>query len=461
MIEVAGKKIAVIGLSRTGIATATMLNEHGAEVIASDVKSKEELGETLNILTEKGVEFELGGHGEKCLACDLLVVSPGVPLDLSFFKKATAKGIPIIGEIELAYHFTKARIIAITGTNGKTTTTRLLGNIMEKSMPGQVKVVGNIGVPMIQEVVGLGSEDWIIAEISSFQLETIREFRPFISLYLNFTPDHLDRHKTIEDYWEAKRRLFMNQRTEDYAIINDDDTKVIKSVEDCKARKYLISTSNCVARGVCLEDGQLFIRNEDKTGVLKESIISVENIPLRGRHNVMNTAFAIMAAYLAGVDKDSIRQGILDFSAEEHRLQEMAADDDGTLYIDDSKATNPDAAIKALSSFSQSLILIAGGQDRDADFSEFARTVYEKVRVLVLLGETKEKLKEEILKKGFNNINIHEAVDMKEAVSLAFNELRAGECLLLSPACPSWDMYLNYKERGSEFQREVNLKRGG
>lgn len=461
MIEVAGKRIAVIGLSRTGIATATMLNEHGAKVIASDVKSKEELEKTVNILTEKGIEFELGGHGEKCLACDLLVVSPGVPLELPFFKKAAVKGIPIIGEIELAYHFTKASIIAITGTNGKTTTTRLLGNIMEKSMPGQVKVVGNIGVPMIQEVVGLGSDDWIIAEISSFQLETIKEFRPFISLYLNFTPDHLDRHKTIEGYWEAKRRLFMNQRAGDYAIINDDDPAVIRAAEGCKAWKYLISTSNCIARGVYLKDGQLFIRDKDKTGILKESIISVDDIPLRGRHNVMNTAFAIMAAHLAGVDKDDIRQGILNFSAEEHRLQEIAVDDDGTLYIDDSKATNPDAAIKALISFSQPLILIAGGQDRDADFSEFARTVYEKVRVLVLLGETKKKLKEEVLKKGFDNINIHEAVDMKEAVSLAFNELRAGDCLLLSPACPSWDMYLNYKERGREFQREVDLKRGG
>lgn len=457
MLEIKDKKVAVIGLSkRTGVATARMLVQHGARVVVSDVKGSGELKEEMAMLEGTGVEYELEGHGEKSLKSDLIVVSPGVPLDIPFFREAAKRGIPVISEIELAFQFTEAKIIAITGTNGKTTTTGLLGDILKKAKPGRVKVAGNIGIPLIQEAVGLGSDYWLVTEVSSFQLETIREFRPVISLYLNFSPDHLDRHKTVKNYWEAKRRLFMNQQAEDAAIINIDDPEVVRAAEGCKAEIFAVSLDREVKKGVYLRDNALFIRTGDYQG----PVFNLAEIPLKGRHNQQNVAFAILAAHLVGADKSSIREGIRNFVPDRHRLEEIFRDEDGTFFVDDSKATNPDAAIKALSSFTKPVVLIAGGQDRKADFSALARVIKERVRILILLGETRYKIREEVLKAGFNNINIHVVDNMREAVETAFKNKQPGDCLLLSPGCPSWDMYSSYKERGNDFKKEVALLRG-
>jgi|LSQX01.1.fsa_nt_gb UDP-N-acetylmuramoylalanine--D-glutamate ligase len=459
MLEIEGKKIAVIGLSRTGIAAAKALSAWGAAVIVSDKKKYEELKNEIEMLGDIEVEYELGVHGEKSLNSDLIVVSPGVPLTLPFFDEARKKGIPIIGEIELAYHFTEAKIIAITGTNGKTTTTSLIGEILSRADTGRVKVAGNIGIPLISEVPDLTRNDWLVVEISSFQLETIHEFRPDISLYLNFTPDHLDRHKTIENYWLAKKRIFMNQGEDDYAVVNYDDQEVMKAVAGFPGNIYCVSTKCSPDKGIFLKDNQLLLK--DKNDPVK--LLDINEIKLKGMHNVQNVAFAAMASYLAGVPQKVIREAVLDFEPGHHRLEEVCFLDTDILVIDDSKATNPDSAIKGIEAVERPIVLIAGGQDRNADFSEWAEIVKKRVKTLILIGETSGKMKEEALKHGFSNINIHIAGTMEKAVSIALENLKTGDCLLLSPGCPSWDMYSSYVERGEEYQKlvkSISKKRG-
>lgn len=450
MLQVKDKKVAVIGLGkRTGVETAKMLCKQGAEVVVSDVKKREQLEEEISLLSDCNLDFDFNGHGEKSLECDIIVVSPGVPLDIPFFKEASARGIPVMGEIELAYQFSEAKIIAITGTNGKTTTTSLLGNILEAGIPGKVKVAGNIGIPLIKEITGLSSEYWVVAEISSFQLETIMDFRPRISLFLNFTPDHLDRHHTVENYWQAKKNIFMNQTEEDFAVINIDDKQVAAAAVDCPARKYAVSLEKVPAQGAYIKDDSIYIIINKR----EDAIIKLTDIPLKGNHNVQNVAFAALTAALIGIDREIIVSQIKKYNAEAHRLDELRLNDN-ILVVDDSKATNPDAALKAITAFKeQSIILIAGGQDRDADFTDLAKSVKDDVKTLILLGETKDKLAEIVLKTGFTNI--YKVKDMQEAVKTSAADLKAGDCLLLSPACPSWDMYSSYKERGREFKKYV------
>ncbi|HLV10361.1 MAG TPA: UDP-N-acetylmuramoyl-L-alanine--D-glutamate ligase [Halanaerobiales bacterium] len=450
-----GQQVTVIGLSRTGVATAQALIERGAKVVVSDIKKPDRLKEELKKLKGLPIKYFLGEHPADSLETDLIVVSPGVPLEIPFLKNAIMKGIPVISEIELAYNLTKARIIAITGTNGKTTTTSLTGAILKKADPGIVKIAGNIGRPLIAEINGLTEEDWLVVEVSSFQLETISKFQPDISVYLNFSPDHLDRHLTINNYRKAKKSIFSNQKNNDYAVINYDDPEVLNAAADCEAEKYYISMRKAVSKGVYLDDKKLFLKEK-----LHREIMRIKDIPLRGLHNVQNVAFACMAAYLAGVDINLMKAVVQEYRPDHHRLEEIARDKNGTLYIDDSKATNPDAAIKGLNAIEAPIVLIAGGQDRNADFNVLAETIKKRVRVLILLGETKYQLRNEVLKRGFNNINIHIVENMSEAVKIAYDNLETGDCVLLSPACPSWDMFSSYQERGNEFQQEVEKQRG-
>ncbi|MFP4661158.1 MAG: UDP-N-acetylmuramoyl-L-alanine--D-glutamate ligase [Halanaerobiales bacterium] len=462
MLEVKDKKVAVIGLSRTGMASARKLVEWGAEVVVSDVKTADQLKDEMEKLSDIELEYELGGHGDKCISADMIVVSPGVPLDIPFFHKAAEKKIPIISEIELAYNFTEANIIAITGTNGKTTTTSLIGDILKNAGIGEVRVAGNIGNPLVAEAADLSSNDWLVVEISSFQLETIKDFKPDISVYLNFTPDHLDRHKSIENYWEAKKRIFENQNADDIAIVNGDDRDVMKAVDGFPGDIFMVSfepdiaeqKNSCqegVFRGISINDGYLTIINNN----MQLKVIKTQDIPLKGNHNIQNVSFAVLTSHLAGAPIDVIRRTIISFKPVEHRLEEVAVLPGGILVIDDSKATNPDAGIKAVEAFEEPLILIAGGQDRDADFSEWADTINGRVKTLILLGETRFKMREEALNHGFANINIHIAENMQKAVQIASEDLKPGDVLLLAPACPSWDMYTSYKVRGKEFQKNV------
>lgn len=459
-MKLADRKIGVIGLSkRTGVSTARMLAEKGARVVVSDIKKRQHLKEQLQVLKEYNIDYELGGHGEKCLTCDLLVVSPGVPLDLPFFSQAKEKGIPIISEIELAYQFTEAGIIAITGTNGKTTTTTLLGEILKKSDIGPVRVAGNIGVPLVDEGPGLPPEGWVVVEVSSFQLEAIRDFRPDISLYLNFTPDHLDRHKTVEEYWEAKKRIFSNQSEEDEALINLDDPEVVRAAKDCRARIYSVSSRKKPECGIYLWGDELIFCDDGREDLL----LSTNDIPLAGVHNVENTAFAAGAAYLLGVSVEVIRNAVRNFNAVKHRLEKLGTTGNDILIVDDSKGTNPAAAIKALEAFERPLVLIAGGQDREANFAGLSSKIQEKVKSLILLGETKEKIAAAVLNAGFSNI--YKVEDMAEAAEKSACLADSGDCILLSPGCPSWDMYESYRERGREFREEIGkyftLSKGG
>ncbi len=446
MFSLQNKRVAVIGLGkRTGVAAARKLCELGAEVVVSDIKTPGELKEEIAMLSDYKIDYDLGGHSEKSLQVELIVVSPGVPLDIPFFRKVAGEEIPVISEIELAYYLTDAHIVAITGTNGKTTTTRLLGNILENSSVVNARVAGNIGTPLIQEIEELSADDWLVVEVSSFQLETTRKFRPEISLYLNFTPDHLDRHKSKENYWLAKKKIFTNQKSDDYAIINYDDGQVIRAARDCKAQKYGVSMKEEINGGCYLKNNRIVISLAGK-----EEAISIKEIPLKGKHNVANVAFAALAARLIGVKLTTIREQIKNFIPEAHRLEKVAVKSSEIVVYDDSKATNPDAGIKALLSFDRPIVLIAGGQDRNADFSYLAEAISKKVKALILLGETRDKIAESVLKKGFDNIYMVE--DMKEAVNTATEKLTAGDCLLLSPGCPSWDMYSSYRKRGHDFR---------
>ena len=453
MIDLKNKKVGVVGLSkRTGVSVAKFLLERNIDVLVTDVKSKKDIQNEINLLKDYEFEYELDGHGEKTLDCDVLVVSPGVPLNLDIFNKARKKGIKIISEIELAYEFTEAKIIAITGTNGKTTTTSLLGEIMSSHFHDKVVVAGNIGTPLISVAPKLSHDNWIIAEISSFQLEAIENFRPDISIFLNFSPDHLDRHKSLEDYLAAKKKIFINQKNKDLAIVNLDDETVLKAVSDFSVKKHYVSGEKEVENGAYISKESINLVNKN----LENKQIAIKDIPLPGNHNLMNVAFASYAAYMAGVDIKTIKKSIKKYKADQHRLEIIMSKEDSSMIVDDSKATNVDAAIKAIDTFNKPIILIAGGQDRNADFSKFADKIKNNVKSLILLGETSKKINNEVLKRGFENI--YQVRNMNEAVDKAFNNFEKGDCILLSPACPSWDMYEDYKERGNIFQQEIKKR---
>ncbi|MGM0436876.1 MAG: UDP-N-acetylmuramoyl-L-alanine--D-glutamate ligase [Bacillota bacterium] len=450
MLNLEDKKIGVVGLSkRTGVSVAKFLLKKEFEVVITDVKSKEELKEQIDELKNYNPIYELNGHGEKALECDILVVSPGVPINIDFFDKAQKRGIKIISEIELAYQFTNAKIIAITGTNGKTTTTSLLGQIMNSYYPQKVFVAGNIGTPLIEVAPGLPNSKWLVVEVSSFQLETIDEFRADISLFLNFSPDHLDRHINENAYLNAKKRIFVNQKSVDNAILNFDDQDVIKASSEFDIKKYYISSKNRVEDGAYFDDKYIYIVENNET----YKLMSQKEVPLFGKHNLMNIAFAAKTASLIGVNHEIIRQTIKTFKPDRHRLEIVMKSKDGSLIIDDSKATNVDAALKAINSFEKDIILIAGGQDRNADFTKLADSIKKNVKALIILGETSEKIYNEMETRNFNNV--FQVKNMKKAVEIAKNYFEKGDCLLLSPACPSWDMYQDYKERGNIFQREA------
>ncbi len=448
MFDLKGVRVTIVGLSkRTGLALVKFLASKGAIITVTDSKSCSDLREEINLLEKYQLRLDLGGHSEKSREADLIVVSPGVPFDIPFLQQARQEDIEVISEIELAYQFAEAKIIAITGTNGKTTTTALLAEMLADLPDRKVKVAGNIGIPMISEIEDLGPEDLLVTEVSSFQLEGIKEFKPSLALFLNFAPDHLDRHHNLENYWQAKMKIFANQTAADLAIINFDDEKLLKLKNQLKAKVFGISLRE--KSSVIINDDIMYLNIK---GDLEE-LIKLSEIPLTGEHNLYNIAFAALAARLIGQKTKIIKKTISLFKPAGHRMESIKLSNRELVVIDDSKATNPAAAYQALASCQRPVVLIAGGQARGADFSELAPLIKEKVKLLILLGETKEQLAEEVLKTGFNNI--HKVDSMKEAVFLSEQEINRGDCLLLSPACPSWDMYASYQARGAEFQKYV------
>ena len=380
---------------------------------------------------------------------DMTVVSPGVPLDLPFILKIKSKNIEIIGEVELAYRLSKNPIfIGITGTNGKTTTTSLVGEIFKKANR-DTYIVGNIGNPVI-DTVGVANENSVlVTELSSFQLESIATFKPHVSAILNFTEDHLNRHHTMEAYMEAKARIFENQDSKDFCVLNYDDEDVRSLSDNVKAKKIFFSRKKSLECGIYLDEDKNIIVNINE----KITLLNRDELSLPGDHNLENCMAAAAIAYVSNIDIDTIREVLKTFAGVEHR-QEFVRNLNGVMFVNDSKATNPDSSIKAVQSYNRPIVLIAGGMDKQSSFDEFLDAAKENVYALVLLGETAQKIKECAQNKGFDNIIV--VKDMKEAVNASYQIAKDGDVVLLSPACASWDMYKSFEVRGIDFKDNVN-----
>ncbi|HUL23894.1 MAG TPA: UDP-N-acetylmuramoyl-L-alanine--D-glutamate ligase [Thermodesulfobacteriota bacterium] len=444
-MDLKGRKVLVVGMARTGIATAKFLKAKGSLVTTTEAKPEEEMREATRELKGLDLSTEWGGHqAETFLKQDLVVVSPGVDLNIDPIQKAIRQGIRVISEIELAYHFIHVPILAITGTNGKTTTTLLLGEMLKEDGK-RVGVGGNVGEPLILFADGGDRWDVLVAEISSFQLEAIEDFRPRISVLLNITEDHLDRYARYNDYIQAKARIFANQNSGDLAVLNRDDPIVMQSGEKAKAKKALFSMRERLEEGAFSDGRTISLRFEGK-----REEYSLDKTPLKGVHNVENMMAALTAARNFGCSKRAVQDVLDRFKGLEHRL-EFVREIGGVRFYDDSKGTNVGSVVKSLLSFSEPVILIAGGKDKNGDLSPLKELVQKRVKRLVLLGEAKERMNREL--GGLTETVI--AKTMEEAVSLARQKARGGEVVLLSPACSSFDMFKDYKERGKIFKEAV------
>ncbi|MGE5418152.1 MAG: UDP-N-acetylmuramoyl-L-alanine--D-glutamate ligase [Acidobacteriota bacterium] len=437
----AGNSVLVIGMARSGVAAAVALAKRGAVVAIYDRKTPDQLPDEVKMLSP-GVEILNGNVPPITRAYDLAIVSPGISLESPAVMTVKEQGIPIMGEVELAYLIKSdaVKLIAITGTNGKTTTTALVANIL-KTGGIESAAAGNIGVALVS-VVDSMQHGIIAVEVSSFQLETIEKFHPVCSGIINITPDHLDRHKTMENYAAIKARVFENQTDAEYTFINLEDPWLNKMSAPCKLRYF--STDRVLKQGVWVEDGSLYVNLENQV----ERVCGVSELRLRGKHNLENSLCAVGMARAVGVDIEVIRQSLMTFGGVRHRLEE-AGRIDGVLYINDSKGTNPDSTIKALESFAEPIVLIAGGRNKGSDFSVLAELIKEKVKALVLVGEAKSIIKEAVQKAGVDNI--FEVDTFEDAVIKARKQAVSGDVVLLSPACASWDMFNNYEERGDLF----------
>lgn len=441
-------KVLVIGAATTGIPVIKELYRMGYKVILNDIKSEEELNDCLKELDRIDIDIVSGSH-PIILAkkCDYIVVSPGVPMDLPLISEAHKLGKEVISEIELAYRNTDTPIVAITGTNGKTTTTSLLGEIVKESKRNTF-VTGNIGYPMIASINEAKPEDLFVLELSSYQLESIIKFKPIISTILNITPDHLNRHKTMENYINIKSKIFQNQTKEDYTILNKDDSIVYSLKSKPKSKVLLFSRKEILSEGAFVEDGFIKVIINDK----RNTIIHIEDLNILGKHNLENALAAILMAYCLNIEPGIIRKVLKKFKGVEHRI-EYVCEIDGVTYYNDSKGTNPVSSIKAIETINRPIVLIAGGMDENIDFSIFVNSLRDKVKAMILIGETAEKIEKEALALGFENI--YKEKNLEEAVYKAKEISASGDAVLLSPACASWDMFKNFEERGSIFKKIV------
>lgn len=443
------KKVLVFGSGISGIGAARLLEAKGREVILYDGNTaldKETLKRQIGEHTT--AEVVLGELSEDVMKeLDLVVMSPGVPTDLPIVNQMREMGIPIWGEIELAYTYGKGDVLAITGTNGKTTTTALLGEIMRR-YKSSVFVVGNIGNPYTTEVLKMTEDSVAVAEVSSFQLETVHQFRPCVSAILNITPDHLNRHHTMEAYIEAKENIAKNQTTEDTCVLNYEDAVLRKFGENVAADVLYFSSQRKLEKGIFLENGNIVYKDGAEM-----VLCHVEELQLLGTHNYENVMAASAMAIAYGVPMDVIRDTIRTFAGVEHRI-EFVCEKHGVAYYNDSKGTNPDAAIKAVQAMNRKTVLIGGGYDKDSEYEEWIQSFDGKIKHLVLLGQTREKIAAAAKRLGFENITLTDSLE--EAVTTCAKLAQPGEAVLLSPACASWGMFKNYEERGEKFKEFVN-----
>ena len=446
-MDLKDKRVLVVGLGKSGVASALFLKARGARVTVSDTKSPDQLRDEIPILLDHGITVETGGHGERTFrGQDLIVVSPGVPVDAPPLVQARTAGEPVIGEIELAAQNLTGPIVAITGSNGKTTTTTLAGEILAAGgLP--VAVGGNIGTPAISLVEGASRETVIVLEVSSFQLETIQTFRPKVAVILNITPDHLDRHRTFRTYVDAKARIFENQQPDDFAVLNEDDPTCRTLRDRTRAEVFWFSRKQEVQNGAWVRDGKILFRD----GSGQSEVMLVSEIPLKGAHNVENVLAGVCAGALMGCEPAKIRKAIQEFKAVEHRL-EYVATIKGVEYFNDSKATNVDATIKALESFPKNIHLILGGKDKGSDYTVLNDLLRERVKRVYTIGAAAEKIESQI--KGAAEIVHAETLD--NAIRRAAAVAQSGDVVLLAPACASFDQFQSYNHRGRVFKEVVH-----
>jgi len=452
MMDLKGKKVLVVGLGKSGLAAALFLRHKGAQVTVSDIRSAESLAKEIPALLEEGIMVEAGGHGLLTFRRqDLIVVSPGVPLDTPEMVQARNLGLPIIGELELAARFLKGKILAITGSNGKTTTTALAGEILkEAGLP--TLVAGNIGLPVVGVIDESTDDTWSVLEVSSFQLESTQEFHPAIAVILNITPDHLDRHGTFENYAMAKERIFAAQDASDRVVLNADNTRAAQAAVNSKAPVFWFSIENPVKQGAWVEEGHVVYRGAADGDV--EQIMPLVKIPLKGEHNVENVLAAVCAARLAGVSGNAIARAVEKFQAVEHRLEFVAAINSVEFY-NDSKATNVDATAKAIAAFSGGIHLILGGKDKGSDYTALSPLLRTRVRAIYTIGSAAPKIESQL--RGV--VSIHSCETLANAVNAAATAARPGEVVLLAPACSSFDQFENYEQRGRLFKQLVAQRR--
>jgi UDP-N-acetylmuramoylalanine--D-glutamate ligase len=446
-LDVNNKRVLVVGLGKSGVASALFLKQRGAKVSVSDSKSEDQLNEHIPVLLDNGISVETGSHGERTFQKqDLIVISPGVPVNAPALEPARKMGIPIIGEVELASRYLKGKLIAITGSNGKTTTTALAGEVVA-ARGAKTLVGGNIGTPAISLVSESADDTYTVLEISSFQLETIERFCPKIAVVLNVTPDHLDRHGTFDVYWEAKRRIFENQSATDFAVLNADDPEAARMAPGLKAQLRWFSRKKDVDAGAFLRGDRIFYK--DAQG--EREIMPLADMQLKGAHNIENVLAAVSIGAILNIPAEKIRGAVKNFKAVEHRL-EYVATINGVEFYNDSKATNVDATIKALESFPKNIHIILGGKDKGSDYTVLKPLLQERVKRVYTIGAAAEKIESHIA----GSAEITRAGTIDNALRKAMEAASPGDVVVLAPACASFDQFNSYEHRGRVFKDLVH-----
>ncbi len=445
-MRIDGQKVTVLGAGLSGLSAAMLLQRKGATVFVSEQKSIEASTEAAHTLSRAGIDAEFGGHSPRVLNADWVVVSPGMALTAPVLREAERKHIPLFGELEVASWFCTAPIVAVTGSNGKSTTTALIGEMFKASGKPTV-VAGNIGRPFCEDAEALPSDGVAVLEVSSFQLETIRTFRPKTALYLNLSQDHLNRHGTLEQYGRIKARIFENQTESDFAVLNSRDEGVLRLSQQARSQKAYFGAD--VPARLCgfVRNGQMVLRVQNR----EEPLIAVREAGMRGEHNTANALAAALACRLMGLTVDLLASTLRTFQGLPHRLESIRQLD-GIDYVNDSKATNVDSVWYALNSYDKPIVLIAGGRDKDSDFTALRERIREKTRAIVLIGEAADKMEN-----AFSGLKpMVRARSLEEAVLRARELAHHGDVVLLSPACASFDMFRNFEDRGDQFRRLVN-----
>lgn len=448
-MDLTGKKVLVFGSGKSGTGAADLLGQVGACPVIYDGNPEIDKEAVVHKISHvKNVEVYAGELPEEVRkSLDLVVLSPGVPIDLPLVRSFYGQGLPVWGEVELAYRTGKGRVLAITGTNGKTTTTALLGKIMSDA-EDSVFVVGNIGTPYTSKALEMKETSVTVAEISSFQLETIDRFAPEVSAILNITEDHLNRHHTMEEYIRVKELIIKNQKPENYCVLNYEDEVLREFGRDIVPETVYFSSVRKLEKGIYLDNGVIVLKTEKE----EIPVVRTDELKLLGQHNFENVMAAVAMAYYAGVPMDSIRKSICEFTAVEHRI-EYVTEKNGVVYYNDSKGTNPDAAIKGIQAMNRPTLLIGGGYDKGSSYDEWLNSFDGKVKYLVLIGQTKEKIRDAAERLGVCPCILCE--DLEEAVKVCAEKAESGDAVLLSPACASWGQFDNYEQRGDMFKEYV------